>query len=123
MHFALVGPVRESWKEIRGGLQYVMSSVDLETGQVRQMVTIFGKPTRDDLWQMLYGAMAKPMPHSGQPGKPSYILFAHRWGDELTAPIIEYMFEQFGIFCELETKSAAIKSATLNGTDPDGYNF
>ena len=44
----------------------------------------------------------------------------HGWRADLYPTDGELLF---GIFCELETKSAAIKSATLNGTDPDGYNF
>ena len=67
--------------------------------------------------------MARPRPHSGQPGTPDYILFAHRWGDELTRPIIDFISEELGIECELETKRAARRSATKYGTDPNGYNF
>ena len=106
-----------------GELQYTMNSTDLGTGQVRQMTTIDRKPTRDDLWQLIYGSITKPMPSSGERGRPKYILFAHRWGDELTAPVRNFIQSELGILCELETRSAAISSAKQHNTDPDGYNF
>ena len=43
-----------------GELQYLMNAANMETAQVRQMATISRKPTRDDLWQMIYGCMARP---------------------------------------------------------------
>lgn len=81
------------------------------------------RPTRRELDQLIYLAMAKPAPHAGRPCRPEYILFANRWGRSCTLDLIDMLWDKLKIRARLESREDAKVTAAQHGTDPEGYNF
>jgi len=112
--------------EITGDLLFVLHGLESDTGKVRVMGCCLGKPTRFDLDNAIYEAMVRPKSDNGGsmiPERPSHMLFAHRWGKDITSDLIELLKKKLGIEAMLETEEASLVSARTNGTDPEGYNW
>jgi len=80
------------------------------------------KPSADFLTRVLCYAMLDPTQpdRTGPPHRPTKLFFAYRLQD--VYELVQESMMMVGIFCELETKQAAKKSAKDHGTDYKGRN-
>jgi hypothetical protein len=75
------------------------------------------------LEQAIWAALAKPMHMTGPPQLPGAILFANRWGQEISNDVGRLLREKLKIVCRFESRGEALRSSELYDTDPDGFNF
>jgi hypothetical protein len=66
--------------------------------------------------------MVNPHPNSGEPGRPTVLLVAHRCGREFFESI-QLRLQAAGIAVEFESALEASMTATANETDMFGKNF
>ncbi len=105
-----------------GQLLYCIACMSNRTEQVRAMGTSGGVPTLNDCESVLFAAMIKPMPATGDPMRPSQVLLANRWGSKTYERLRPFLIEH-GIGLRLETEVEAKRSAALNHVDPNGFNI
>eukprot|EP00435_Cladocopium_sp_Y103_P069923 s412_g34.t1 len=104
-----------------GQLLYCIACMSNRTEQARAVGSCAGLPTASDCESVLFTAMIKPMPGTGDPMRPSHVLLANRWGAK-TYEILQPFLMEHGIDVRLETEAEARRSAALNDVDPSGFN-
>mmetsp|Transcript_9345 Transcript_9345/g.14021 ORF Transcript_9345/g.14021 Transcript_9345/m.14021 type:complete len:257 (-) Transcript_9345:102-872(-) len=104
-----------------GELLYCIACLSNRRAQVRATGTSSGAPDVVDCESVLFEAMIKPMPCTGDPMRPTQVLLAHRWGAQAYDALRPFLLEH-GIGIRLETAGEARRSAEENGMDPSGFN-
>lgn len=104
-----------------GELLYILNCCATRSGDIRSTGICTGKPTKRILEELLYKSITSPV--QGRPKRPIAVLFAHRWGAEMSRECLDLLGDRIDLMGSYETRHAAIVSAANNGTDPDGYNW
>ena len=104
-----------------GQLIYYIACMSNTTEFTRAVGSCAGVPTTTECESVLFAAMIKPMPGTGDLMRPSHVLLAHRWGTETYESLRPFLTEH-GIDVRLETEAEAKRAAAMNNVDPNGFN-
>ncbi|CAE7286374.1 unnamed protein product [Symbiodinium natans] len=105
----------------RGHLLYCIMCMSNRTEQVRAVSTCSGAPTATECQSVLFTAMIKPMPLTGDPMRPSQVLLANRWGPDTYETLRPFLIEH-GVGIRLESEAEAKLSAAMQDVDSNGFN-
>lgn len=104
----------------KGELIFLMMAMSNSVQMPRKSSSCSGKPKLEHAEALVLGAMLAPM--AGPAYRPTEVLWAHRWGQEIFQELEPFLREH-GVASRLETREEAEHSASCNDVDADGNNF